>query len=153
MPDKAATIWRCVWIFGVLGPFFGYATAISLLVIGESDSVFDVLMLPFAIVLTSPVGFPMAWLVGLLPAILTGITYWALRAKAAVRVPAAVALSAITAGILCVVNMAIVFGESTSLLDGDAWRLMFVPAIVAILFCAAVIEGGSRKAPARQVYE
>ncbi|HEU5138070.1 MAG TPA: hypothetical protein VFU13_23195 [Steroidobacteraceae bacterium] len=135
---------RCLWIFAALGPFFGYATVISLMVIAESDGVLDILKVPFAVVLAAPFGIPMAWFVGLIPAILIGIVYWALRSKTAVGALAALALSAVVAAVLCGGAIALRDGLHRGLLAVESWQIVIVPAIVATLLCGAIVERGSK---------
>ena len=153
MPDKTATIGRCVWIFAVRGPLFGYLTAASLIIIQEVDSFFDVLWFPLAIVMFAPFAIPVALFVGLVPAVLVGIVYWALRAKLAAGPSAAVALSAVAAGVVCAGVAAMSDEGFAGVLTVEAWQVVILPGIVAAVLCAAYIERGLKKASARRLQE
>ncbi|HEY4367800.1 MAG TPA: hypothetical protein VGN07_11255 [Steroidobacteraceae bacterium] len=138
-------IWRCVWVFATRGPFFGYVTAIALLGVARAGTVLEGLMFPLTAVLVAPVGLPMAWFMGLIPAILIGVAYWALRVKADVRALSATALSTLVAGIVCAGAVAIIDGDFAGLFDVASWSMMVVPGIVATPLCAVSIERGSMR--------
>ena len=158
MPDKpeprdpaanVATISQCLWVFAIFGPVFGYATVIFLVAIDKADSVSDFLLVPLATVMALPFALPFALFAGLVPAILVGIVYWALRAKTSVRGPDAVALSASAAVVVCACEVAFFSGDFAALSDEMSWAMMIVPGIVATVVCATLIERRLKKAQPR----
>jgi len=135
------------------GPLFGYVTAMSLMIIGKADSLFDVLWFPLAVVMFAPFAIPVALFIGLVPAMLVGLVYWALRAKLAAGPIAAATLSAVAAGVVCAGVVTMSVERFAGVLTVEAWEMVILPGIVAAVLCAAYIERGLKKLSARQVQE
>lgn len=135
-----ASLAQCLWTFSLLGPVFGYVTVITILTLTTADSAIDFLRLPVAIVMGALFGIPFAILMGLVPAILIAIVYWALRAKAELGRSSAVALAAVAAFFVCAGYIVVMDGEFAGLRDASSWLMIVIPGIAATLLCAAVVE-------------
>jgi hypothetical protein len=141
----APTLARCVWIFALLGPPFGYVTVVAVLTVASARSLLDLLKFPVAIFLGSIVGLPFAYLLGVVPAILVAVIYWSLRAKSALASPHAIAMSAAAAVVVCAGGIAITDGGFSALREVEVWFTVVLGGIVATPLCAAIVE---RRPPA-----
>ena len=135
---------RCLWTFALYGPLFGYATVVAAMTIATADSPLDLLMAPVALIMAAPIGIPFAWLIGLIPALLVGVIYWALRAKADFDSPAAIALSIGCAAIVGSSVLLFSDGGLAGLRDASSWFMVVLPAVIATPLCAAIVERGVR---------
>jgi len=135
-----ASLAQCLWTFALLGPVFGYVTVITMMTVVTADSADDFLRFPVGLAMGALIGIPFAIFMGLVPAILIAIVYWALRAKAELRPVSAVALSAVAAFFVCAVAIVVMDGQLAGLRDASSWLMMVVPGVVATLLCAAVVE-------------
>ena len=147
--DRVATAPRLklsVWVFALFGPLFGYVTAVTLAALASSDTALKRLMSPLAAVLFAPIGLPMAWIFGVMPAILIGILYWVLRARVNVSALTSIVLATLAAGAVCVGAVVITDGDFAGLLHIASWSMMVVPGIVATPLCAALVERRSTRA-------
>lgn len=136
----AQSLARCVWIFALLGPPFGYMTVIAVFTVASARSLIDLLKFPFAVVLGSVFGLPFAYFLGTVPAILVASIYWWLRAKSALATPPAIALSAAAAVVVCAGGIAIVDGGLSALRDAETWLTVVLAGVLATPLCAAIIE-------------
>ena len=134
-------VWRCIWLFGLYGPAFGYVTAMLVLTAAESHNLLQFLRFPLVLVMGVPVALPFAYLLGLVPAIAVGIAYWLLRAKASLNPIPAVSLSAVVSLFPCAAVLVVMDrGGMEGLSDPPSWSLMMLPGVVATLLCAYIVE-------------
>jgi hypothetical protein len=108
--------------------------------VSKADTLLEVLKIPLAFVMAAPIGLPFAWFMGLIPALLVGAVYWALRAKAGADAWTSAALSAIAAFIVCAGAIVVIDGNVAGLGEVESWAIMIVPGVVATLGCIIVIE-------------
>jgi len=132
---------RCLWMFAVLGPVFGYVTAMIVLTAQSSRNVLQFLRFPLALVMGVPVALPIAFLIGVVPATVVGATYWALRAGARLNLLPAVSLAVVVSVIACAAAIIVMDrGDMEGLRDPPSWVFMMLPGVVATLSCAYVVE-------------
>lgn len=133
---------RCGWAFLILGPAIGW---VLFMLLAMSPALSDIesfkwwtvpgfLLMGAAL---SPIGIPMAFLIGAVPAGVTGLVYWALRRRIGVRTSIGVSVlcSIATGSAWGLVVAGPAGGETPSL-----WPLAPVFGLVVTPICAMIVE-------------
>jgi hypothetical protein len=142
-PRRPATVSRCLGTFGLLGPAVGWLTVYL-------HGVFaDAAVLSFGFVARSMIGLlflsivalPFAYVLGVVPALLSALVLWSLRRSRAVHPAVAIVLTTVAgAGAAGAAADAIIGGNPVGFGELAAWPYSWLPGATAALVCGLWVE-------------
>ena len=147
--EPRPTLLRCVLVFGIFGPPIGWLIAFLQLALRQSESLDHSGLRAIAdsvatLGIMSVIGIPVAYALGIAPALLTALAHWSVRQHFNV-VPSIVATA--TVGTLLALLAATIMwlGGSVELEELSQWPYYLLPGAVAAVSCGLLAESRRTK--------
>jgi hypothetical protein len=147
--DPKPSLRRCLLIFGFLGPPTGWLIAFLQLVLGRLEfSLRGIAELFVGFATTSVVGIPLSYVLGVLPATLTGLAYWGIRRHQ--NVAGSLFLTGAMGARVALLAAAIVLVGGSAYIDEELreWPYYLLPGAVAAITCGLLSDAGRSRTSA-----